>query len=121
MLRRAMSSVLRRAMLRPAKPTSPSVFTMPHRARRVVVLPAPFAPSSAVIDPSSMRKSSPCSTRVCPYAACRRSTSSSAKVGLYQLGVAAHFRGRALRDAAAEVERDHPVGDAHHQVHVMLD
>ena len=39
---------------------------MPHKARKVVVLPAPFAPSKAVIDFSSIAKPIPWITRVAP-------------------------------------------------------
>jgi hypothetical protein len=61
-----MSSVARPSMRSPSSRISPSVFTMAHSARKVVVLPAPLAPSSAVIEPFSSAKSMPCSTRVCP-------------------------------------------------------
>ena len=64
--RRTMSSVARPEMRSPAKNTSPLVRTMPQRARKVVVLPAPLAPSSAVMVPSAMVKSRPCSTSVGP-------------------------------------------------------
>ena len=40
-----MSSVARPAIERPAKAISPLARIMPHSARRVVVLPAPLAPS----------------------------------------------------------------------------
>ena len=66
MPRRAMSSVLRPSMRSPRKRIWPSVFTMPHKARKVVVLPAPFAPSKAVIDFSSIAKPIPWITRVAP-------------------------------------------------------
>src|ERR1700687_2154547 len=33
----------------------------------------------------------------------------------------AHLGCRSLRDALAEVERHHPVGEAHQELHVMLD
>ena len=43
------------------------------------------------------------------------------KIGLHHLGVLLHLGRRSLRDLAPEVERDHLVGDAHHQAHVVLD
>ena len=49
--------------------TSPLRRTMPETARSVVVLPAPFAPSSATISPSSTVKETPCSAATCPYLA----------------------------------------------------
>ena len=61
-----MSSVALPSMRLPAKRISPAVFTMPHSARRVVVLPAPLAPSKVVMEPSATAKSMPCKTRVGP-------------------------------------------------------
>ena len=48
-----MSSVARPPIDLPSKRISPSVRHMPESERRVVVLPAPFAPSSVVMPPSS--------------------------------------------------------------------
>ena len=55
-----------RRCARRRKRTSPCGRTMPQSARSVVVLPAPLAPSRVVIEPSSMLKLMPCSTRVVP-------------------------------------------------------
>jgi hypothetical protein len=65
-LRRITSSVALPWIGSPAKRISPSVRTMPQIARRVVVLPAPLAPSSVVTSPSSTTKSSPWRTLVGP-------------------------------------------------------
>ncbi len=46
--------------------SSPVVRTMPQTERSVVVLPAPLAPSSVVMPPSAIDRSSPCSTCVAP-------------------------------------------------------
>ena len=43
------------------------------------------------------------------------------EIGADDLGIALHLGRRALGDLAAEIERHDLVGDAHHQVHVMLD
>jgi hypothetical protein len=113
--------------------TSPRVFTMPHTARSVVVLPAPLAPRIVVMPPSSTSKLMPCSTFVQPYWASRSFTSSSAisghrgaglvgaQIGADDVGVALHLGRRALGDLAAEVEHHDLVGDLHHQSHVVLD
>ena len=53
-----------RRSARPPKRISPAVRTMPRIARKVVVLPAPLAPSSAVMPPSATARSIPCSTSV---------------------------------------------------------
>src|SRR5688572_14406097 len=119
--RRTTSSVARRSMRSPAKRISPSVFTMAHKARSVVVLPAPFAPRSAVMRPFSSAKSRPCSTRVWPYPARSARTSSSAKVRSHELGMALDLGRRPLRDHLAEIQRDDLLGDAHDQAHMVLD
>src|ERR671919_205454 len=84
----------------PEKRICPAVvFTMPHTARSVVVLPAPLAPRMVVMPPASTAKSTPCRTRVQPYCAMSR---------------------RALGDLPAEVEDHDLVRDLHDESHVML-
>ena len=61
-----LTAVARPWMGLPAKRTSPVVGTRPQTARSVVVLPAPLAPSSVVIVPSSRLKLMPCKTGVGP-------------------------------------------------------
>src|SRR5215469_865038 len=99
---------------------------MPQMARRLVVLPAPFAPSSAVTPPSSTAKSSPCSTFVSRYQACSPIASSSDMFGLTEIGadhlrLVAHLFRRPIGDLHAELEGHHFVRDAHHEAHVMFD
>ena len=55
-----MSSVARPAIGSPSKRISPLIRTMPHNARKVVVLPAPLAPSNVTMLPSASLKSNPC-------------------------------------------------------------
>src|SRR5262245_4731793 len=43
------------------------------------------------------------------------------QVGLDHQRIALHLRGETLGDLAAELHRHHPIGDAHHERHVMLD
>ena len=50
----------------PAKMISPLRLTVPEIARSVVVLPAPFAPSTATIWPSSTASETPSSARTGP-------------------------------------------------------
>src|SRR3546814_15058106 len=40
-------------------------------ARMVLVLPAPLRPTRQTVSPSRTSRSTPCSARLCPYAACR--------------------------------------------------
>src|ERR1700722_8630568 len=128
--RRTTSSVAMPLIASPPRMISPCVRTMPQIARRVVVLPAPLAPRSAVTPPSSTTKSMPCRTFVSPYAACRPLASSNAgmmvlllrvaEVGADHLRFGAHLIGRAVGDLNAEFQRHDFVGYAHHQVHVVF-
>jgi hypothetical protein len=49
-----------------ANAMSPDMRTVPEIARSVVVLPAPFAPSSETACPSSTDRDTPCSARIGP-------------------------------------------------------
>src|SRR5262245_48644109 len=125
---RTISSVALPSIRWPSKCTSPVVFTIPHTARRVVVLPAPLAPRIVVIPPDSTEKERPWSTRVQPYWAWRSRASRSAgmlglgaEVGLDHLGVLLDLSGRAFGDLAAEIEHDDAVGHLHDEAHVVLD
>ena len=53
-------------MLCPAKAIRPLRRTAPEIARSVVVLPAPFAPSTATASPSPTLSETPCSAVTCP-------------------------------------------------------
>ena len=44
-----------------------------------------------------------------------------AQVGADHVGVALHLLGQAGRDGCAEVDDHHPVGEVHHEAHVVLD
>ena len=66
MPRRTICSTGRPAIDRPSKRMSPVARTMPESARNVVVLPAPFAPSSVVMPPASTARSMPNSAWVAP-------------------------------------------------------
>ena len=61
-----MASGERCEMLLPAKRIAPWRATVPEIARKVVVLPAPFAPSTATTSPSATWSVTPCSARTCP-------------------------------------------------------
>src|SRR3972149_451998 len=119
------SSVALPSMRCPSKRPVPAVFTMPHPARSVVVLPAPLAPRMAVMPPVSTAKPRPWRTLVHPYCASRFSASSSAgtsvappsvlapEIGLDDIGVPLDLGGRSLGDLPAEVEHDHLVRNLH--------
>ena len=63
---RTMSSVARRLMSSPAMTLVPVRRIMLQSARRVVVVPAPLAPSSAVTPPVAMLKSMSNRARIGP-------------------------------------------------------
>src|SRR5918994_2107403 len=128
----------RRPSERPSYAISPVRLTVPEIARSIVVLPAPLAPSTATIWPSSTASETPCSARTGPYRAWTSLSSRSAirrlrlglrgtgvlvgaEVGLDHRRVGSHLGGRSVRDLLAEVEHVHVVGDAHDEVHVVLD
>ena len=62
----AIFSVASPSMRWPEKRISPRVRTRPLSARKVVVLPAPFAPRIVVMPPSVTSNAMPFSTRVAP-------------------------------------------------------
>src|SRR5262245_24570029 len=113
-------------MSRPSNRTAPAAIgRRPETARMVVVLPAPFAPTSATFSPSLTSRLMPCSAWMRPYSIVMLSISSS--IGRYPQirvddpRVLPHLGGQALRDLLAELENDDPVADAHDQTHVVLD
>src|SRR2546429_4409980 len=102
-------------------------------ARSAVDLPLPLAPSSVTISPSRTRSDTPSSARRCPYETLSPSISSiailagtsrilrAAEVRLDDLRIGGDLARLALGDLAPVVQDDHAVGDAHDQVHVVLD
>src|SRR3954454_8159076 len=96
---------------------------MPMTARRVVVLPAPLRPSSATVSPSRMSRSTPCSTWLSPYQACRPRTSRkgtslmlASHVGLAHLRVLADLVVTALGEDLAPGQHRDPVAEVGHDV-----
>src|SRR5205814_4517648 len=101
--------------------------------RSVVDLPLPLAPSSVTISPSRTLSDTPSSARRCPYETLSPSISSiatlagtsrilrAAEVRLDHRRVGGDLARLALGDLAPVVQDDHAVGDAHDQVHVVLD
>src|SRR6266704_2526792 len=117
---------------------------MPLTARSSVVLPAPFAPSTAVMAAVPAEMLTPSSAITPPYPATRSSTASAgasaraaaalltgglgerriarrAEVGGGHGGIVLNLPRCARRDHLPEVEDHDRVADGHHQVHVMLD
>src|ERR1019366_6076359 len=105
-----------------------------HRPEMVlssVVLPAPFAPMTAMISPARISALMPCNISVFPYpdTICSMASSGSdelmliggAKIGLLHLGVIAHFGRRSLEQQPATMQHDDMVRERHDQVHVVLD
>src|SRR5581483_9906009 len=139
-----------RARSRPSSRTRPPMgFTSPETARSVVVLPAPFAPSSATTSPGATITSRLRITAAPSYPAVRpsrRRTSSgmlglpggrlrgggiedggcqlgrrAAEIGGDHLRVAADGLRRAAGDYLSELEHDHFVADPEHEAHVVVD
>src|SRR6059036_1506874 len=89
-----------------------------------VVLPAPFGPSTQVMEPSRTSSDRPFRASIFPYAVTRSTTlsiSRSAQISFLDCGIALHLRRSALGDLPAEVEHRDAVGDAHHQLHHVFD
>src|SRR5205823_5625433 len=93
--------------------------TRPLSVRSNVVLPAPFAPSTAVIEPGSTCRSMPSSARTGPYSTVRPAMSSMAaaarvdrvvdlhrvtEIGPLHDRVGAYLLGCAARDDLAEIQ-----------------
>src|SRR4051812_49931605 len=109
--------------------------TSPLMLRSNVVLPAPLAPSTAVMVPGSTVIETSSSARTAPYVVTTSSTCSIvhrphlggafvdllAEIGLENHGVVADLGGSAGGDHPAEVENDDPAAPLHDEVHVMLD
>src|SRR5215467_4312337 len=127
MPRRATSSGALALINCPSNSTLPPVFlTVPETARSVVVLPAPLAPSSATMLPSLTFSEIPCSALMDPYEAWTSVSSSSAislgpQIGIDDGRVLPYFAWSTFSDLAAEVQHHDPVGDVHHQIHMVLD
>src|SRR5512142_287738 len=106
---------------------------MPLTARSSVVLPAPLAPSTAVIADVPAAMLTPFSAVTPPYPATSSSAASAGVAGTVPLLMGGAEIGRrhgrvvldlargARRDHLPEVEDHDRVADGHHQVHVMLD
>src|SRR5436305_11457232 len=110
--------------------------TRPLMVRSKVVLPAPLAPSTAVMVPGAARNETPSSARTAPYVVTTSSIASPssvatahlprlcvdvlAEVRLEHLLVVLHLVGCASGDDATEVEHDDAVTHLHDEVHVVL-
>src|SRR5688500_8584829 len=92
-----------------------------------VVLPAPLGPSRQVMEPAATSRETPFSASILPYAVTSSRTvsitpaSRSAEIGFLHQRIVLDLRRRALGDLLAEVEDRDAVGDAHHELHHMLD
>src|SRR6185312_16538120 len=116
-------------MSRPSKITRPLFgLTAPMMAMSVLDLPAPFAPSSAVISPGRTSSDTSCTACTPPYDTCRPSILSigsdtvfSPQIG-FDHGRVAHDLGRRpLGDHLPEIQHQHALGQAHHHLEHVLD
>src|SRR5882672_3335289 len=117
-------------MLRPSNSTRPDFFGIrPEIACSVVLLPAPLRPSITVNSPLCASREMPCTTSALPYATCRLSTLSSGRSTLTSCSqvyadhfrIALHFVRGAVLDYRADVQRGHAIGDAKHEIGMVLD
>src|SRR5207302_169884 len=123
--RRAMDSGLRPTNSDPSSSTDPCRgLTNPGMVRTTVVLPAPLAPSTAVMAPSGTENETSLSATTPPYATVRWATSSMGhrltEIGGGHVGVGTNFCRSPRRDDPAEVQDRDPVADGHHHVDVVL-
>ena len=100
-------------MRSPSKLIRPFVFTMPEMARNVVVLPAPFAPISAVMLPDAARKIDAVEDTQRTVARDqsfefekRAHLVRPTKIGLDDVRIGLDCRREAVRDLLAEIEDD---------------
>src|SRR5438034_4675354 len=113
-------------MSRPRNRTCPPAGrTRPITESSVVVLPAPLGPRTPTISPTPTSSDTPLTAATLPYRASSPSTLSTralpAEVGLDHARVGLDLGGRSLGDLLAEVQHGDPVGDAHHEIHRVLD
>src|SRR2546425_86640 len=91
----------------------------------VVVLPAPLGPSTPTISPSRTSSETPLTAATPPYRVSSPSTLSTtglpSEVGFDDTLVGLDLAGRAFGDLLPEVQDGDPIGDAHHEVHRVLD
>src|SRR5690606_18325343 len=115
---------LRPTRLSPLKRISPSATRFkPLMARKMVLLPAPLAPSSTTSSPWPTSRLTPSRARKLPYLTTTLSSCSivTPQVSLDHLRIALDLGRRALGDLLAVVEHDDLVRKAHDHVHLVLD
>src|SRR5579884_170178 len=132
-----MSSTPIEVMSSSSKVTVPPVGrTSPLIVRSSEVLPAPFAPRTAVTEPAGTCSETPSTARTGPYSVTRFSTASItsplarggsdrlsglAEVGVEDVRVLADLGRGAAGDDSAEVQHHHPVTHGGDQIHVVID
>src|SRR5690242_19141035 len=98
--------------------------TIPLNALRMVVLPEPLPPRSAMIERAGTSNDTSRRTSVAPYQTLRCRAASMQllpQIGLRDGWIAAHGIGPAFGDLTAVVEDGDAVRDLHHQPDHMLD
>src|SRR3989449_11716482 len=97
----------------------------PSTDESVVVLPAPWGPSTPTISGSRPSSETPLTAATPPYRVSSPSTLSTtalpSEVGFDDTLVGLDLAGRAFGDLLPEVQDGDPIGDAHHEVHRVLD
>src|SRR6266404_61809 len=137
--RMRISCAARPSIRSPAKRTSPSRTispspprfirsskrTSPEMARRKVDSPAPLGPTRPTSSPSRMWRQTPFRRTALSYRTRRSLTSRSGmrgpQVGLHHFRVLDDLARRSVRQHLAVVHHDHPVGDGHQLLELVLD
>src|SRR5262245_44629984 len=105
-------------MLWPANSMSPAeARSMPEITLTRVDFPAPFAPTTETISPSSTSNETPSSTRACPYCAEIELTLSKlvSQIGLDHARISCRGLWRAFENLFAVMQHDECVGQCHHR------
>src|SRR5438128_10041744 len=118
-------------MSRPSRRTDPlRGRTSPEMVRTRVVLPAPLAPRTVVIDESATVRDTPCSAITGPYATVRSTTSSTGRrlrrdilteVSRRHLGIVLDLLRCPGGDHAPQVQHRDAVTNRHYEIQVMFD
>src|SRR6476661_8732400 len=101
--------------------------TMPMTDFKVVVLPAPFRPSSVTSSPLPISNPTPCRMCDSPYQACRPSTFSSVSamtgpdIGFHDLRILGHRGVRPLGEHLATRQHGDGIGEIGDHAHIVLD
>src|SRR3546814_20879957 len=91
----------------------------------VLVLPAPLRPTRQTVSPSRTSRSTPCSARLCPYAACRSESFSMSvprsEVDVLHFPMPGDFIGSAFGEYLAARHDGYTLCQTKHDIEIMFD